>query len=129
MQDRTGTDMNMYKKNLQRVRRIRLMLRRQHDGRVRKQKEFITSASHELKTPLTVIMADTDILQMDDEDNEWVHDIRVQADRLTGMTNSLVSLARLDERGENINRIEFPISDVAQDIAGSYKAMEISCLN
>lgn len=92
-----------------------------------KQKEFITSASHELKTPLTVIMADTDILQMDDEDNEWVHDIRVQADRLTGMTNSLVSLARLDERGENINRIEFPISDVAQDIAGSYKAMAISC--
>ena len=38
----------------------------------RKQKEFITSASHELKTPITVIRADADILQMDNPDNEWI---------------------------------------------------------
>ena len=41
----------------------------------RKQKEFITSASHELKTPITVIRADADILQMDNPDNEWIEDI------------------------------------------------------
>lgn len=92
----------------------------------KKQKEFITSASHELKTPLTVILADLDILQMDDKNNEWIEDIRIQAQRLTGMTNSLVSLARIDEKGEHINRINFSISDVAEDVVHSYKAMAIN---
>lgn len=92
----------------------------------KKQKEFITSASHELKTPLTVILADLDILQMDDENNEWIQDIRLQAERLTEMTNSLVSLARMDEKGEHINRIDFSISDVAEDVVHSYKAMAVN---
>ena len=77
----------------------------------RKQKEFITSASHELKTPITVIRADADILQMDNPDNEWIEDIKKQAENLTAMTNSLVSLARMDERNGHIKRIAFPVSD------------------
>lgn len=73
----------------------------------RKQKEFITSASHELKTPITVIRADADILQMDNPDNEWIEDIKKQAENLTAMTNSLVSLARMDERNGHIKRVVF----------------------
>lgn len=92
----------------------------------KKQKEFITSASHELKTPLTVILADLDILQIDGENNEWIQDIRIQAERLTKMTNSLVSLARMDEKSEHINRIDFSISDVAEDVVHSYKAMAMN---
>ncbi len=88
----------------------------------KKQKEFITSAIHELKTLLIVILADLDILQMEDGNNEWIQDIRLQAERLTGMTNSFVSLARMDEKGEHINRIDFSISDVVH----SYKAMTIN---
>ena len=91
----------------------------------RKQKEFITSASHELKTPLTVIRADVDILQMDDENNEWINDIKVQAENLTEMTNSLVSLARMDERSGHIVKVEFPISELAEDITHSYNAVAI----
>ena len=72
----------------------------------RKQKEFITSASHELKTPITVIRADADILLMDDENNEWLADIKKQAENLTTMTNNLVTLARMDERNGNIPRID-----------------------
>lgn len=90
-----------------------------------KQKEFITSASHELKTPITVIRADVDILQMDDEDNEWLADIKKQAENLTTMTNSLVSLARIDERNGNIKKIAFPISDLANEIVSSYNAVSI----
>lgn len=92
----------------------------------KKQKEFITSAIHELKTLLIVILADLDVLQIEDGNNEWIQDIRLQAERLTGMTNSFVSLARMDEKGEHINHIDFSISDVAEDVVHSYKAMAIN---
>ncbi len=91
----------------------------------RKQKEFITSASHELKTPITVIRADADILQMDNPDNEWIEDIKKQAENLTSMTNSLVSLARMDERNGHIKRVAFPVSDLAQEAVRSYNALAL----
>lgn len=91
----------------------------------RKQKEFITSASHELKTPITVIRADVDILQMDDPENEWIEDIKKQAENLSSMTNSLVSLARMDERNGHIKRVAFPISDLAEEVVHSYNALAL----
>ena len=91
----------------------------------RKQKEFITSASHELKTPITVIRADADILQMDNPDNEWIEDIKKQAENLTAMTNSLVSLARMDERNGHIKRVVFPVSDIAEEAVRSYNALAL----
>ena len=91
----------------------------------RKQKEFITSASHELKTPITVIRADADILLMDDENNEWLADIKKQAENLTTMTNNLVTLARMDERNGNIPRIDFPVSELAEEVVHSYNALAI----
>ena len=91
----------------------------------RKQKEFITSASHELKTPITVIRADADILQMDAPDNEWIADIKKQAENLTSMTNSLVSLAKMDERNGHIKRVAFPVSDLAEEVVHSYNALAL----
>ena len=63
----------------------------------KKQKAFITNASHELKTPLTIISTDADILEMDHGKNEWTDSIHDQVARLTAMTNELVTLSRLDE--------------------------------
>lgn len=48
-----------------------------------KQRQFITNASHDLKTPITIIDADMDILEMDYDDNEWLQDIRKQTRRLS----------------------------------------------
>lgn len=93
----------------------------------RKQKEFITSANHELKTPITVIRADADILLMDDENNEWLADIKKQAENLTTMTNNLVTLARMDERNGNIPRIDFPVSELAGEVVHSYNALAMDC--
>ncbi len=87
-----------------------------------KQKRFITDASHELKTPLTIIKADTDILEMESEENEWVQDIQKQTDRLAALTNDLVYLTRMEESGQNYPMIEFPFSDVISETTASFQA-------
>ena len=92
-----------------------------------KQKRFITDAGHEIKTPITVIRADTEILEMDlGEDNEWLKDIQAQADRLTSLTNDLVMLSRMEEAGNTMQMIEFPFSDVVTEAAGSFKALALT---
>ena len=88
-----------------------------------KQQQFVTSASHELGTPLTVIKANTDILQLDDPENEWLADIQKQTKRLTVMTQRLTALAKMDEQSTKIKRIVFPVSDLAEDAVSSYKAL------
>ena len=55
-----------------------------------KQKQFITDAGHELKTPLAIVQADVDVLEIDFGENEWLEDIQKQTKRLTTLTNDLV---------------------------------------
>ncbi len=88
-----------------------------------KQKEFITSASHELKTPLTVISADAQLLESEIGENEWLSDILKQTERMTEMTHRLVFLARAEEQNGQTVKIEFPVSDIAKELAESYQAV------
>lgn len=88
-----------------------------------KQKRFITDAGHELKTPLTIIDADAELLEMDLGENEWLGEIRNQTKRLTNLTNSLVLLARMEEEQPRIPWIEFPLSDVAEEAVTSFQAL------
>ena len=62
-----------------------------------KQKRFITDASHELKTPLSVIGANMDVLALDLEGNEWVRSTQKQVGLMRRMINDMVFLARADE--------------------------------
>ncbi len=62
-----------------------------------KQKQFITDAGHELKTPLTLILTNLDIAQQELGDNEWLDDIRTEGQRMTALVNQLVALSRMDE--------------------------------
>lgn len=82
-----------------------------------KQKRFITDAGHEIKTPLTVINANADLLQMDMGENECITDIKQQTQRLRSLTEDLVMLARMEETESKIQKIEFPISEVVEDAA------------
>lgn len=86
-----------------------------------KQKRFITDAGHEIKTPLTIIQADADILEMDFGENEWIEDIQKQTERLTELTQNLILLNRMEEAQTNRTKVEFPISDVIREAALSFQ--------
>ncbi|MCR4911078.1 MAG: HAMP domain-containing histidine kinase [Bacilli bacterium] len=86
-----------------------------------KQKRFITNASHELKTPITVISADLDLIEMDNGKSEWSESIRDQLNRLTDMTNQLVTLSKLEE--DDPSRFpfdDFSVNEVCKNAAESF---------
>ena len=87
-----------------------------------KQKQFITDAGHELKTPLTIIDADAEVLKMDMGENEWVRDIQIQTKRLAQLTNSLIQLSRMDEQPET-EKIEFPLSDLVEETVEAFQGL------
>ena len=80
-----------------------------------KQKHFITDAGHELKTPLAVISANTEVLEMTEGENEWTQSIKNQVARLTEMTNNLVALARMDEHESKMLMTDFSVSDAVSE--------------
>ena len=81
------------------------------------QKQFITNASHELKTPLTAISTSADVLAMEDGNNEWVRSIQTQAARLSKLIINLITLSRLDEENPFPARSDFSLSDALWEIS------------
>lgn len=98
-----------------------------------KQKRFITDAGHELKTPLTVINANADVLEMELGDkNESLEDIRQQTRRLTKLTNDLVLLARLEEAERKLEKLPFPLPEVVLEAVHPLRTLAQTrniCLN
>lgn len=86
-----------------------------------KQRRFITDAGHEIKTPLTIIGADADLLELECGESEWLSDIKRQVTRLTGLTNDLIYLSRMDEERPQLQRVEFSLSDVTEDVVQSFQ--------
>lgn len=87
------------------------------------QKQFITNASHELKTPLTAISTSADVLAMEHGDDEWIHNIQAQSVRLSRLIASLVTLSRLDEENPFPNRAEFSLSDAIWEICEPFASL------
>lgn len=88
-----------------------------------KQKRFITDASHEIKTPLTIIDANAEVLEMEHGENEWTEGIKNQVRRLAALTEKLVFLSRMDEEHAKLQMTEFSISDAAEETAQSFEAV------
>lgn len=88
-----------------------------------KQKQFITDAGHEIKTPLAIIKADVDLLEMEYGENEWLDAIQSQVRRLADLTNDLVYLSRMEEAEDHMQMIDFPFSDVVSETSHSFDAV------
>lgn len=83
-----------------------------------KQKLFISNASHELKTPLAVISANSDVLENEIGDNKWLGYIKNETGRMSELVNELLYLARMDDKsGQQAVVSEFSLSDVVLSTA------------
>lgn len=87
-----------------------------------KQKQFITDAGHEIKTPLAIIIADTDVLEMDIGENEWISDIRRQTNRLSSLTADLIMLSKMEEDKNRLMVTDFLLSEIVSEAAEAFTA-------
>jgi len=86
-----------------------------------KQKQFISDASHELKTPLSVIHTNTDVLLSNQEDVisnqlKWLHHIKTETERMKILTNDLLYLAEMDNKRSDLVFAPFDISKVVESV-------------
>ena len=88
-----------------------------------KQKQFITDANHELKTPLTLILTNLDIAEAELGKNEWLDDIRSEGHRMTELVNQLVALSRMDEEGQSLNITEVALGELVADTVSEFEPL------
>ena len=88
-----------------------------------KQKRFITDAGHEIKTPLSIISANLDLMELEGHKSESLDEINKQTKRLARLTNDLVFLAKMEEKGESLCKTEFPLSEMVSEAATSFGAL------
>ena len=88
----------------------------------RKQKQFITDAGHEIKTPLTIIGANTEVIEIQSGESEWTKGIKEQIARLTSLTEKLIFLARMEEQSKII-MFEFSLSDAVRESVQPFAAV------
>ena len=90
---------------------------------IERQKQFITDAGHELKTPLTVISANMDVLTMDMGPNEWVQSTQKQVSNMRKLVNELIYLSRMDEADSHLEQSVFDFSGAVEDVAAPFAGM------
>lgn len=80
-----------------------------------RQKQFVTNAGHEIKTPLAIILTNTDALELHMGENKWSRNIRAQTVRLSELMQNLLTLARLDEDRRNLPMTECSLGAMLEE--------------
>ena len=91
-----------------------------------RQRQFITDANHELKTPLTLILANLDIAEEELGKNEWLDDIRAEGNRMTELVNQLVALSRMDEETHALNLTDVALGAIVADTVAEFEPLALS---
>jgi len=90
-----------------------------------RQRTFIADASHELKTPLTLIRADAEVLSpalTDPSDRELADDLIAETDRMNALLSDLLTLARLDAGKLSVERKPFDLANTIAETAERFDA-------
>jgi len=90
-----------------------------------KQKRFITDATHEIRTPLTIIDANAEVLEMKNGNNEWITSIKHQINRLSLLIDSLAKLSKMEENTKPIIMSEFSLSEALEQTANAFYTLAI----
>lgn len=88
-----------------------------------KQKQFITDASHEIKTPLAIISANTDVLELCNGKSEWTDSIRNQTTRLSSLVANLLTLSKMEEVQPQLTFCDFCLSNAVTQTATPFKTL------
>ena len=92
-----------------------------------KQKQFVSNASHEIKTPLAIINTNVDVLQsriVDDENKKWLNYIRYETDRMNKLTRDLLYLTKVSEQKSlEIIKERLNLSEITESIILSFEAL------
>lgn len=82
---------------------------------IERQKQFVTNAGHEIKTPLAIILANTEAMELYNGENKWSKNIREQTVRLNGLMKNLLLLAKMDEGAAEIIKSEISLSELVSE--------------
>ena len=88
-----------------------------------KQKTFITNAGHEIKTPLTIIDANTDVIELTTGESEWTRSTRNQIKRLSKLTEQLIMLAKLEEFEKLSQTDKVILSDMVTEVCEQFETV------
>lgn len=91
-----------------------------------KQKQFITDAGHELKTPLTAISANMEIVKMSAGESKWTDAVDRQTDKMIKLINHLISLSKMDEGKTEQEIKKFSFSETVLDTVDSFGSIAVS---
>lgn len=85
-----------------------------------KQKQFVTNAGHEIKTPLAIIQSNVEALELYTGQTKWSRNIKDQTLRLGGLMKNLLTLARLDEGAASPAVTEIPLSALTEETVRTF---------
>ncbi len=89
----------------------------------RKQQQFITNITHELKTPLAIIKTNTEVIEMEGGSSQWSDSVHHQIARLNQLINQMVSLSKLEEGEGRLMKVEFSLSDAVSEVVDSFQLL------
>ncbi len=91
-----------------------------------RQKQFVTNAGHEIKTPLAIIQSNTEAMELYNGENKWSRNIKEQTARLSDLMQNLLMLSRMDEADVQVDASRFSVSGLLEELLeGFLPAMEL----
>lgn len=88
-----------------------------------KQKQFITDAGHEIKTPIAIISANADVLELTGGKSEWITSIRNQTTRLDKLVKNMLMLSKMEEGNIKLVFSDFDVSETLIETVGPFETM------